>query len=99
MFAALGCGSGAVVMPSQSEEEPIISVFKMPADFRGEYHFFADDQTNETILFSTTESVENFAYMEIYPFIDPNDDLLLILGETLFGLDDFTFGKPIVIST
>jgi len=89
--------TGATIPSQEEEQEPVVSVVKMPADFRVEYHFFADHQTDETILFLTTESVENFAYMEIIPAYD-GDNIVLLLGETLFGLDDFTPEKPFVVS-
>ena len=90
-------GFTGATLASQSEEEPIISIVKMPADFRAEYHFFADDQTNETILFLATESVENFAYIDIVPAYN-GDDLVLLVGELRFGLDVFTPEKPFVVS-
>ena len=88
-----------IELQSEEEQEPVITVVRMPADFKGEYHFFTDDQTGETMLFLTTESVENFAYVEIYPFIDPNDDFYLHVGEVFFSLDDFTPEKPFVVTT
>ena len=90
--------SAPIAFQAEEEQTPVITLVKMPADFRGEYHFFTDDHTSETMMFLATESVENFAYIEIYPFIDPNDDFFLLAGELLFGLDVFTPEMPFVVT-
>ena len=75
-----------------------VTVAKAPDDIAGEYHFFADDQTSERIIFHAKESVENFAYIEILPSVDPEGNFALLIGEALFGLDAFTPENPFVVT-
>ena len=76
----------------------MISIGKAPDDISGDYHFFADDQTSERIIFHTTKSVDNFSYIEILHSVDEEDNFVLLAGDVLFSLDYFTPEKPLVVS-
>ena len=83
----------------QSEEQmPVISIDNAPDDITGDYHFFADYQVNERIILYAEENLENFAYIEILHSIDPDDNFAFLVGEVLFGLDEFTPEKPFVVT-
>ena len=82
----------------EEEQLPVISVDKAPDDISGDYHFFADEQTDERIILHITKSVENFAYIEIMPSVDDEDNFMLLAGEELFGIENFTPEKPFVVS-
>ena len=89
--------SAPTAFQSEEEQAPVITLVKMPADFRSEHHFFTDDQTNETMLFLTTENVENFAYIEIVPTYN-GDNFVLLVGEVLFSLNAFTPEMPFAVT-
>ena len=85
---------------SQSEEDRIsvVSIDYAPERFSGDYHFFADEQTGDSIILYTTENLENFAYIELLPSVDPEGNFAFLIGEVLFGIDDFTPEKPFIIT-
>ena len=95
-IAAIGCSKKNVA--GFTGNEPVISISKAPDKISGNYHFFVDHQTNERIMFRTKERVENFAYIEILPSVDDEDNIVLLIGDVLFGLDDFAPEKPLVVT-
>ena len=79
----------------------LISISKVQGDISGEHHFFSDSAqgTSEKIMFRVKERVENFAYIEILHSLGDTDNIALLAGERLFGLDELTPEKPLVTAT
>ena len=74
-----------------------VTISKAPGNMAGDYHFLADHQTNERIIFRTQKHIENFIYFEI-EISDDDDNFGFLSGEVLFSIDNFTPEKPFVVT-
>ena len=81
----------------EEDLQTVITIGKASGNISGDYHFFADHQTNERIIFSTKENLENFAYIEI-EISDDDDNFGLLAGEVLFSLDVFSPKKTFIVT-
>jgi hypothetical protein len=79
-------------------ESQVITAAKAPGSITGNYHFYADSQAGERIIFYAKDDVKSFAYMEITHSEDSKGNITILAGDVLFDLDDFTRENPFVVT-
>nr|AGS53992.1 hypothetical protein [uncultured bacterium contig00088] len=88
----------AVLTAAAPPRSEVITVGRVTGDITGDYHFVADDRTDVRIIFSATENVEYFAYIEITHAEDAGGNIALLAGDAIAVFDNLTPGTPVVVA-